>query len=318
MKFASSIIVCAVGAMAGGGHGRGVGVSAGYVQPFIAQPYQSAYVSTGPQFYRTATVLPAVVGGGALPGPPGPPHHHKHGHGQQAAAFIVPQQQKFVQPLQRTIIQPVQRTIVQEQPMVQYVEEQPLMKYVAEEVEERVFREPISKTVTELPDEVTYKKKVVNQHFPMIHQQVRDHYTILDEQENNIIHHYYEPEERYLGTKKGEKYTTEVEHVDHPGERMVQSEKFVAEPYMKEMVVEETGYKTVYEEKPSMKTVISQRPSYETVEVESPFLQKYVPEGYDMRSFERAAPVRSIRTVTSAKPVQTGRRLKEVHHHFLH
>jgi len=191
--------------------------------------------------------------------------HGHHGRGGGGVAFVAaprfvvapryvtPVHSYVQQPIQRTIIQPVERTIVQQpvqrtiiQPVERTIVQQPVKRtfvqpvqkrmvrtvsapmepmYESEEVEEKVFRTPISKTVTELPDEVRRVKKTVNQHFPMIHKQVRDHYTIQDEQEHNIIHHYYEPEERWLGKRSGQKFES-TEHVDHPGEMLESSQKF--------------------------------------------------------------------------------------------
>lgn len=119
--------------------------------------------------------------------------------------------QRTFQPVRRTIIQqPVQRTVVTGSALP--------LEYDDEDVEEVVFRTPISKTVENMPDDVTRIKKTVNQHFPMLHEQVTDHFTVQDTEENNYIHHFYQPEDKWSGVVEGKKFTTGPVNVDHPGE----------------------------------------------------------------------------------------------------
>jgi hypothetical protein len=125
--------------------------------------------------------------------------------------------------------------------------------YETENVEERVFRTPISKTITELPDDVKHTRHIVKQHFPMIHESVTNHYTIDDELEQNIIHHYYEPKDRYLGTRAGAKFSAPVSHVNEAG-------RFEGEDELMEMEM-------VVKEVPSMKKVVKSRPTVQYQEV---------------------------------------------------
>jgi len=270
-----------------GGYGGGYGGGQSYAAPYASVAFQ-------PQFYGTSYAQQpqfALAAGGPGPlnleqGPPGPPDlggggghgkHGKHGGGQQQAFIIAQPVQRVIQP----VIQPVHRII--QQP-IQHVVQQPMIQgYESEQMEERVFRTPISRTMTELPADVRRVKKTVTQHFPMVHEELTNHYTIQDTQENNIIHHYYEPKDQYLGMMEGQKMTTSPRHVDHPGERYQESPTVV-----EEMVQAPTKYETIVEQP------VVQASKYETF-VEQPITKTIrtapVLREYSSSSSMRATPV---------------------------
>jgi len=237
------VILCITGAVAGGGHHRHGGGGGVAVQPIIVaapqplivaapQPYVQAprYIQAAPRFAPPIhsyapqrTIIQPVI--------------QRHIVQQPIRRTVVqPVQRTIIQPVEQTIVQPVQRTVIQPVETIErYVEP---LGYESEMVEEKVFRTPISKTVTELPDDVRRIKKTTNQHFPMVHEQVTNHYTIQDEQENNVIHHYYDPQNNYLGMREGRKFSGGTKHVEHPQERFEMSEKF-SSGHVQEMLVEE-------------------------------------------------------------------------------
>lgn len=250
-----SLIAFVSGALAGGGHGhhghhgRGGGGGGGgafivvaprYVQPIIQpQIIQPQIHRTFVQPIRRTFVQPIQ------------------------RTFVQPVQRNFVQPIQRTVIQPVQRTIVQpvqrtiiqpvtrtvmqadehvfedfHEPVNQFVE--PVNQFVeplgydSESVEERIVRTPLSKTMTEMPDDVRHIKHIVNTHYPMLHEQVTNHYTVQDEQNNKFIHHYYNPKDNFLGMRSGHELAGGIQDIKHPGESLEASGMF-AQP-MEHMV----------------------------------------------------------------------------------
>jgi hypothetical protein len=79
--------------------------------------------------------------------------------------------------------------------------------------EQRVLREPISKTMTVLPNEVTRVQRNIETHVPMVHDRKRYHYTVEDVNNQKLVHHFVEPvEENYLGTRKGRSSTGQIQH----------------------------------------------------------------------------------------------------------
>merc|ERR1719272_1108339 len=116
--------------------------------------------------------------------------------------------EKYIEPVHRTISMPL---------------------YEKEFVEEKVFRTPLSKTVTEGADDVHRIKRTLNKHYPMLHETVTQHYTIEDQEENDIIHHYYDEKDNFLGMRKGRKFSGSTQHVQHPGETFEMSAKFAPE-----------------------------------------------------------------------------------------
>lgn len=157
----------------------------------------SQFLQSGPQFNVALASVPTVfqgtdvgvvgaggigAGGPALPGGPlgGGKHGGKHG------ATVVAQPQQFV----------------------------------TQQVEERVFKNPISQSVQTLPANVNRVQKTVVNHYPYITQTVQPHLTIQDEQVQNVIHHYYQPTDQFLGVQQGQNFVSEIQ-VDHPGEMYV-------------------------------------------------------------------------------------------------
>jgi hypothetical protein len=79
--------------------------------------------------------------------------------------------------------------------------------------EQRVIRQPISKTMTVLPNEVTRVQRNIQTHLPMVHDRLRYHYSVEDVNNQKMIHHFVEPvEENYLGTRKGRSNTVKTQH----------------------------------------------------------------------------------------------------------
>jgi len=59
--------------------------------------------------------------------------------------------------------------------------------------EQRVLRTPVSETVTQLPDEVTRITRNIDTHMPMVHERIRNHYSVENINKKNIVHHYISP-----------------------------------------------------------------------------------------------------------------------------
>jgi len=80
--------------------------------------------------------------------------------------------------------------------------------------QQRIVRTPISKTVTVLPNEVTHITRNIKTHMPMVHERLRQHYSIEDINKKNIVHHYIAPvQDNHLGTRTGRSNQLGAEHV---------------------------------------------------------------------------------------------------------